>query len=140
MEARLWGDDLEKIFPIINPDTSDSGQIDNALEFLVLSGRSLPHAMMMLIPEAWDRDPSCPPTRGRSTATPVLDGAVGRARVDRVHGWSSRGRRARSNGLRPSRYWMTKDNFAVLASETGVLPIDPEMVTSKDGCSPAVCS
>src|SRR5258705_7337815 len=57
IRSGVWGDDLPKILPLVNPDTSDSGMVDNVLEFLVLSGRDLAHAVMMLIPEAWDRDP-----------------------------------------------------------------------------------
>ncbi len=137
MESRLWGDDLEKIFPIINPDTSDSGQIDNALEFLVLSGRSLPHAMMILIPEAWDRDPLMPADkrafyRYNQCLMEPWDGPASIAFTDGRHVGGVLDR----NGLRPSRYWVTKDNFVVLASETGVLPIDPEMVTYKGRLQP----
>ncbi|MEE8314852.1 MAG: glutamate synthase large subunit [Myxococcota bacterium] len=137
MESRLWGDDLEKIFPIIDPDTSDSGQIDNALEFLVLSGRSLPHAMMILIPEAWDRDPLMPADkkafyRYNQCLMEPWDGPASIAFTDGRHVGGVLDR----NGLRPSRYWVTKDNFVVLASETGVLPIDPEMVTYKGRLQP----
>jgi glutamate synthase domain-containing protein 2/glutamate synthase domain-containing protein 1/glutamate synthase domain-containing protein 3 len=137
IRSGVWGDDLAKIMPLINPDGSDSGMVDNVLEFLVLSGRELPHAMMMLIPEAWDRDPlmrdekkafyeyhQClmepwdgPASIGFSDGTRI--GAV----LDR-------------NGLRPSRYWVTKDGFVVLSSECGVLPINPEDVKYKGRLQP----
>ena len=137
MESELWGDDLEKIFPVIRGGASDSAQIDNALEFLVLSGRTLPHAMMMLIPEAWDRDPLMPAEkkafyRYNQCLMEPWDGPASMAFSDgrRVGGVLDR------NGLRPSRYWVTKDNFVVLASETGVLPIDPEAVTYKGRLQP----
>jgi glutamate synthase domain-containing protein 2/glutamate synthase domain-containing protein 1/glutamate synthase domain-containing protein 3 len=137
MESELWGDDLKKIFPIIRPDASDSLQIDNALEFLVLSGRSLPHAMMMLIPEAWDRDPLMPADkrafyRYHQCLMEPWDGPASMAFSDGRHVGGVLDR----NGLRPSRYWVTKENFAVLSSETGVLPIDPESVTYKGRLQP----
>ena len=138
MRSPLFGDDLHKIFPIIQDATpSDSAQIDNALEYLVLAGRSLPHAMMMLIPEAWDRDPlmsdekkafyeyhGClqEPWDGPASI-PFCDGVRIGAVLDR-------------NGLRPSRYVVTKDDFVVMASEVGVLPIDPAEVKLKGRLHP----
>ncbi len=137
MESELWGDDLEKIFPVIKAGASDSAQIDNALEFLVLSGRSLPHAMMMLIPEAWDRDPLMPADkkafyRYHQCLMEPWDGPASMAFTDGRHVGGVLDR----NGLRPSRYWVIDDNFVVLASETGVLPIDPEAVTYKGRLQP----
>jgi len=137
IRSGVWGDDLPKILPLVNPDTSDSGMVDNVLEFLVLSGRDLPHAMMMLIPEAWDRDPlmrdekkafyeyhQClmEPWDGPASMC-FSDGTRIGAVLDR-------------NGLRPSRYWVTKDGFVVLSSECGVLPINPEDVKYKGRLQP----
>ncbi|MFQ5514547.1 MAG: glutamate synthase large subunit [Myxococcota bacterium] len=137
MESRIWGDDLQKVFPIITPHFSDSAQIGNALEFLLLSGRDLAHAMMMLIPEAWDRDPLMPEDkrafyRYHQCLIEPWDGPASIAFTDgtRVGGVLDR------NGLRPSRYWVTKDGFVVLSSESGVLPIDPEDVEYKGRLQP----
>ncbi len=137
LESDVWGDDLEKLFPIITPDMSDSAQIGQALEFLVLSGRDLAHAMMMLIPEAWDRDPLMPPDKRafyqyHQCLMEPWDGPASIAFTDgvRVGGVLDR------NGLRPSRFWVTKDDFIVLASEAGVLPIDPQDVRQKGRLQP----
>ncbi|MCE2392236.1 MAG: glutamate synthase large subunit [Proteobacteria bacterium] len=137
MESGLWGDDLEKIFPIITPGMSDSAQINQALEFLVLSGRDLAHAMMMLIPEAWDRDPLMPDEKKafyqyHQCLMEPWDGPASIAFTDgtRIGGVLDR------NGLRPSRYWVTKDDFIVLSSEAGVLPIDPQDVRAKGRLQP----
>jgi glutamate synthase domain-containing protein 2/glutamate synthase domain-containing protein 1/glutamate synthase domain-containing protein 3 len=137
MRSDVWGDDLKKIFPIITPRMSDSAQIGQALEFLVLSGRDLAHAMMMLIPEAWDRDPLMPDEKKafyqyHQCMMEPWDGPASIAFTDgvRVGGVLDR------NGLRPSRYWITKDDFIVLSSEAGVLPIDPQDVKSKGRLQP----
>ncbi len=137
MKSELFGNDLEKIFPIIQPDGSDSASLDNAVEMLMLSGRSLPHAMAMLIPEAWDNDPSISAEK-RSfyeyhaslmepwdgpAAVAFTDGRIIGATLDR-------------NGLRPARYLVTHDDLLIMASETGVLPIEPERVKLKDRLEP----
>ena len=137
LESPLFGDDLKKLFPIIQPGGSDSASFDNALELLVQSGRSLPHAMAMLIPEAWDGNPHMEdskkafyeyhcslmePWDGPAAIT-FTDGRVIGATLDR-------------NGLRPARYVVTHDGLAVLASETGVLPIRPEDVKMKGRLQP----
>ena len=103
--------------------------LDNALEFLVLSGRDLAHAMMMLIPEAWDHDPLMRDEKKafyqyHQSLMEPWDGPASIACTDgtRIAGVLDR------NGLRPSRYWVTKDGFVVLSSECGVLPINPEDV------------
>ncbi len=137
LESPLFGDDLKKLFPIVQPGGSDSASFDNALELLVQSGRSLPHAMAMLIPEAWDGNPHMDdakkafyeyhcslmePWDGPAAVT-FTDGRVIGATLDR-------------NGLRPARYVVTHDGLAVLASETGVLPIKPEDVKFKGRLQP----
>src|SRR6266567_2408201 len=112
-ESELFRDDIQKILPIINTDGSDSAMFDNCLELLVLGGRSLPHAVMMRIPEPWDGPASIAFTDG------VRIGAV----LDR-------------NGLRPSRYYVTKDDLVIMASEAGVLPVGPERVALKGRLQP----
>ena len=137
LQSDLFGDDLKKLFPIIQPNGSDSASFDNALELLVQSGRSLPHAMAMLIPEAWDGHPYMDDARKAfyeyhcslmepwdgPAAIAFTDGRVIGATLDR-------------NGLRPARYVVTHDGVVVLASEAGVLPIRPENVKSKGRLRP----
>ena len=133
----LFGADLPKLFPIIQPGGSDSSAFDNALELLVQSGRSLPHAMTMLIPEAWDGNPHMDAARKAyyeyhcslmepwdgPAAIAFTDGRVIGATLDR-------------NGLRPARYLVTKDDMVVMSSETGVLPVKPEDVKMKGRLQP----
>src|SRR5580698_8297433 len=137
LESDLYGRDLQKIFPVIQPDGSDSLSFDNALELLVQSGRSLPHAMAMLIPEAWDNNPyidagkkafyeyhcSLMEPWDGPAAIAFTDGRVIGATLDR-------------NGLRPARYLVTKDDMVVMASEAGVLPVKPEDVRMKGRIQP----
>ena len=133
----LFGDDIQKILPVIQPTTSDSGMFDNALELLHHTGRSLPHAMMMMIPEAWQNHESMSDTKRAfyeyhacliepwdgPASIAFTDGTIVGAVLDR-------------NGLRPSRYVVTKDGFVVMASEVGVLDIPPENVLHKDRLQP----
>jgi glutamate synthase domain-containing protein 2/glutamate synthase domain-containing protein 1/glutamate synthase domain-containing protein 3 len=133
----LFGDDIKKLFPIITPGGSDSAMLDNAVELLAMSGRSLPHVMAMLIPEAWDRDRAMPedikafyeyhaslmePWDGPA-AVAFTDGRVIGATLDR-------------NGLRPGRYLITKDGLFIMASEAGVLPVKPEDIRMKGRLAP----
>ncbi len=135
--SELFGGDTSKILPIITPDASDSATFDNVLEMLVLCGRSLPHAVMMMIPEAWSGHEgmdagkkafyeyhSClmEPWDGPASIT-FTDGRYIGAVLDR-------------NGLRPSRYLVTDDDLVVMASETGVLPVPPENVRMKGRLQP----
>jgi glutamate synthase (NADPH) large chain len=137
LKSPLFGDDLKKLFPIIAPDGSDSANLDNAVELLVQAGRSLPHAMAMLIPEAWAGNPhmkaekrafyeyhAClmEPWDGPA-AIAFTDGRVIGATLDR-------------NGLRPGRYVVTHDDLAVMASEAGVLDVPPEQVKHKGRLQP----
>ena len=137
LASELFGDDLPKAFPIIQEDGSDSTKFDNCLEFLTLSGRSLPHAVMMMIPEPWENHESMDedkrafyeyhsclmePWDGPASIA-FTDGTVVGAVLDR-------------NGLRPSRYYVTKDDLVIMASEVGVLEVPPERVLEKRRLQP----
>ena len=137
LRSGLFGNDINKILPIIHPDGSDSAKFDETLEFLYLAGRSLPHAMMMMIPEPWPQHESMSdakkafyeyhstmmePWDGPASMV-FTDGAVVGAVLDR-------------NGLRPSRYCVTKDDMVVMASETGVLPLEPDRILRKSRLEP----
>ena len=136
-ESELFGEDMKKLLPILTEGASDSAILDNALELLYFTGRSLPHAMMMLVPEAWEYTRemseekrafyeyhSCliEPWDGPAVL-PFTDGRYIGAILDR-------------NGLRPSRFTVTKDGLVILASETGVLNTDPADVVSKGRLQP----
>ncbi len=137
LASSLLGDDIKKLMPIITPGGSDSANLDNAVELLTLAGRSLPHVLSMLIPEAWDNDPTMPedvralyefhaslmePWDGPA-AVAFTDGRVIGAKLDR-------------NGLRPGRYVVTSDGLIIMASEAGVLPVKPETVRRKGRLEP----
>src|SRR6202167_1854897 len=127
LKSPLFGDDLKKLFPVISPDGSDSANFDNAVELLLQAGRSLPHVMAMLIPEAWAGNPHMQPEKRAfyeyhaslmepwdgPAAIAFTDGRVIGATLDR-------------NGLRPGRYVVTHDDLVVLASEAGVLDVPAE--------------
>ena len=131
-ESDLFGEDTPKILPIINPNGSDSAMFDNTLELLVLAGRSLPHAMMMMIPEPWSNHESMDDDKRafyeyHSSLMEPWDGPASIAFTD--------GRKIGAvldrNGLRPSRYYVTKDDLVVMASEAGVLDLPPEDVAAQ---------
>ena len=137
MQSDLFGDDLRKLFPIIEPDCSDSGNFDNALELLLMSGRTLPEAVMMMIPEAWENHESISPEkRGfyeyHSCLQEPWDGPASIAFTDGQYIGAVLDR----NGLRPSRYYVTHDDFVIMASEVGVLPVPPEKVKIKGRLQP----
>ncbi len=132
LETPLFGDDLEKLYPIIQPGGSDSAAFDNALELLVLGGRSLPHTMMMMMPEAWENDERIDPDRRafyqyHSALMEPWDGPAVIAATD----GRTIGAALDRNGLRPARYSITRDGLVVLASEEGVLDIPPEDVVTR---------
>jgi glutamate synthase (NADPH/NADH) large chain len=129
--------DVSRLFPICTPGASDSASFDEVLELLHLAGRSLPHAVLMMIPEAWENATSMEPARrdfyafhsalmepwdGPACVT-FTDGTVIGAVLDR-------------NGLRPGRWWRTSDDLVILASEAGVIDIDPATVTAKGRLQP----
>ena len=129
--------ELEKLKPIIGENHSDSGSFDNILEFLVLSGRSLPHALMMMIPEAWEHDDSMEEYKKsfyeyHSNLMEPWDGPASIVFTDGILVGATLDR----NGLRPSRYLLTKDNTLIVASEAGVLPIDQSTVELKGRLQP----
>ncbi len=130
-------DEIKKLLPIIDENGSDSSKLDNVIELLVMGGRSLPHVMMMLIPEAWEKDPSMSsekrafyeyhgaimePWDGPASVA-FTDGDIIGATLDR-------------NGLRPSRYQLTDDDILVMASEAGVLQFPPEKIKLKGRLQP----
>jgi len=137
LASPLFGADIKKLFPIIQPAGSDSAAFDNAVELLVMSGRSIPHAMAMLIPEAWSSNPHMNPEKKAfyeyhaslmepwdgPAAIAFTDGRVIGATLDR-------------NGLRPARYLVTDDGLIIMASEAGVLPVKAEHVKLKGRLQP----
>jgi len=137
LQSPLFGDDIKKLFPIIQPNGSDSAAFDNALELLLLSGRSLPHAMAMLIPEAWSKNHYMNPQKRafyeyHASLMEPWDGPAAVAFTD----GRSIGAVLDRNGLRPARYLVTNDNLVIMASETGVLNIKPEDVKYKGRLQP----
>ena len=137
MRSESFGDDLAKLFPVVEPDCSDSGNFDNVLEFLLMAGRTLPEAVMMMIPEAWQqRHDMAPDKRAfyeyNSCLMEPWDGPASIAFTD----GTCIGAVLDRNGLRPSRYYITADDRCIMASEVGVLPIAPERVVEKGRLRP----
>ena len=132
IKTDIFGTDVEKAFPVCTPGASDSARFDEVLELLHLGGRSLPHSVLMMIPEAWERNEDMDPERRAFYAyhsalmepwdgpasVCFSDGTVVGAVLDR-------------NGLRPSRIWVTDDGLVVMASEVGVLDLDPARVVKR---------
>jgi glutamate synthase (ferredoxin) len=136
-ESKLFGDDLKKCIPVIDTEGSDSGIFDNAFELLVLAGRSLPHAMMMMIPEPWSNHESMSQERKdfyefHGCLMEPWDGPASVAFTDGIRIGATLDR----NGLRPSRYYVTKDDLVVMASEVGVLDIPPDRIVKKGRLQP----
>src|SRR5436189_2706108 len=133
----LLGNDLRKVLPVTREGLSDSATFDNVLEFLVMNGRSLPHAILMMIPEPWQNHEAMSPERRAfyeyhaslmepwdgPASIAFTDGTVIGAILDR-------------NGLRPSRYYVTRDDLVVMASEVGVLDVPPSSVLVKERLHP----
>lgn len=136
-QSELFGEDMSKLFPIATPGASDSAIFDNAVELLYHSGRSLPRAIMMMIPEAWQRhatmdDPHKAFYEYHSCMIEPWDGPASIAFSD----GTCIGAVLDRNGLRPSRYTVTKDDLVIMASETGVLDVQPQNVRSKGRLQP----
>ena len=136
-EAELFGEDIRKIRPIINPNGSDSGMFDNTLELLYLSGRSLPHAMMMMIPEPWSNHESMDDQKRAfyQYHSSLMEPWDGPASISFTDG-KQIGAVLDRNGLRPGRYYITKDDLVILASEAGVLDVPPENIARKGRLQP----
>jgi glutamate synthase (NADPH/NADH) large chain len=129
MDSDWFGEEIKSIFPVILPGKSDSAQMDMVVELLLMTGRSLPEVMMMLVPEAWEKNKNMPEAKRAfyeynscimepwdgPASIPFTDGNYIGAVLDR-------------NGLRPSRYSVTKDGYVIMSSETGVIEIDPKNI------------
>ncbi|MCW2611968.1 MAG: gltB [Cryptosporangiaceae bacterium] len=129
--------DLERIFPICTPGASDSASFDEVLELLHLGGRSLPHAVLMMIPEAWENNETMDPARRAfyEFHSSLMEPWDGPACVSFTDG-TRIGAVLDRNGLRPARWWRTSDDLVVLASEAGVLELDPATVVQKGRLQP----
>ncbi|HCC01005.1 MAG TPA: glutamate synthase subunit alpha, partial [Ruminococcaceae bacterium] len=137
LQSAVFGDDLQKVLPVINPDGSDSAMFDNVVEFLYLSGMPIERVMMMMIPEPWEHHEGMSPEKQafyefQSCMMEPWDGPVAMCFTDgkRVGAVLDR------NGLRPARYLETTDGFVVLASETGALDIPQEKILRKERLHP----
>ncbi len=136
-ESKALGNEIKKVFPVINGEGSDSAMLDNTLEFLYMNGIDLPQAVMMAIPEPWRKDPYMAKCKKEfyhyystmmepwdgPAAILFSDGDILGAVLDR-------------NGLRPSRYYITKDNNLILSSEVGALEVDPKIIIKKSRLQP----
>ena len=137
LESNWFGEDIKSILPIILPKKSDSASMDMAVELLLMTGRSLPEVMMMLIPEAWEKNDEMSETKKAfyeynsclmepldgPSSIPFTDGNFIGAVLDR-------------NGLRPSRYSVTKDGYVIMSSEIGVIELEPENVAQHGRLEP----
>ncbi len=137
LASRELGNDWAKILPVIDESGSDSSMFDNCLEFLHLSGRSLPHAVMMMVPEPWSRHRQMSPEKRafyeyHACLMEPWDGPAAITFTDGVRIGAVLDR----NGLRPSRYWVTRDDLVILASESGVLPVTPNRILKKGRLQP----
>ncbi|WP_432103369.1 glutamate synthase large subunit [Streptomyces sp. bgisy091] len=138
LASDLFGaENLDRIFPVCTPDASDSASFDEVLELLHLGGRSLPHSVLMMVPEAWENHASMDPARRafyqyHATMMEPWDGPACVTFTDGTQVGAVLDR----NGLRPGRYWVTDDGLVVLSSEVGVLDIDPAKVVRKGRLQP----
>ena len=137
LESDLIPGDLKRLFPIVNDSGSDSASFDEVLELLYLGGRSLPHSVLMMIPEAWENHATMPQIRKDFYAfhSALMEPWDGPACVTFTDGHQI-GAVLDRNGLRPSRFWVTDDGLVVLASEVGVLDFKPESVVRKSRLQP----
>ncbi|MEM9367149.1 MAG: glutamate synthase large subunit [Planctomycetota bacterium] len=136
-ESEVFGDELKSLFPVIEPHLSDSGTFDNVLEFLLMNGRTLQEAIMMMVPEAWQKHQTMSEEKRAfyeyfSCLMEPWDGPASIAFTDGKYIGATLDR----NGLRPSRYYITHDDRVIMASEVGVLPVDPTVVREKGRLQP----
>jgi len=137
LASPLFGDELKKAYPVNEPDLSDSGNFDNVLELLVMGGRTLPESVMMMIPEAWENHNEMSESKKafyeyHSCLMEPWDGPASIVFTDGKYIGAVLDR----NGLRPSRFYITDDDTVIMASEVGVLPIDPATVLKKGRLQP----
>jgi glutamate synthase (ferredoxin) len=137
LRSSAFGDGLAKVLPVVRPGGSDTATFDNVLEFLVMAGRSLPHAVLMMIPEPWSGNPAMDPAvrafyEYHSSLMEPWDGPASIAFTD----GTLIGAVLDRNGLRPSRFCITKDDLVIMASEVGVLDIPADRVVLKDRLRP----
>ncbi|MFM1952157.1 MAG: hypothetical protein RJA33_951 [Actinomycetota bacterium] len=137
LKSEYFGEDLERIFPIVEMSGSDSASFDEVLELLYLGGRSLPHSILMMIPEAWENHATMSQKRRDFYAfhASMMEPWDGPACVTFTNGYQV-GAVLDRNGLRPSRYWVTDDGLVVLASEVGVLDFPAEKIVRKGRLQP----
>jgi glutamate synthase domain-containing protein 1 len=137
LESDLFGDDISKVFPIVNDEGSDSAKFGNCLEFLTLAGRPIEHAVMMMIPEPWQKHESMSREKKDfyNYHSCIMEPWDGPASIGFTDGYKV-GAVLDRNGLRPSRYYVTKDDLVILASEVGVLDIPAERVLYKGRLQP----
>ncbi len=130
-------DEMEMLLPVIMEGQSDSAYLDNIIELLTLCGRSLPHVLMMLIPEAWDGNEEMDPAKKAfyEFHSSIMEPWDGPASISFTNG-KIIGATLDRNGLRPSRYCVTNDDRVIMASETGVLPVDPATIIEKGRLQP----
>lgn len=136
-KSDIFGDELNKVLPVINKNGSDSSMLDNTIEFLYMNGRTLPHIMMMLIPEPWSKNHEMDKEKRsfyeyNSTMMEPWDGPAAIAFTD----GDMLGATLDRNGLRPSRYYVTKDDYLILSSEVGVMNVESENVKYKGRLTP----
>ncbi|HEY5955227.1 MAG TPA: glutamate synthase subunit alpha, partial [Polyangiaceae bacterium] len=136
-DGRVFGEEVRHILPIIGPGGSDSAMLDNVAEMLLQAGRSLPHVMMMLVPEAWQNDRLMPAQKRDFYAyhSCLVEPWDGPAALAFTNG-KQIGAILDRNGLRPARWTITKDGLIILGSETGVLEVPPEEVERKGRLEP----
>ena len=137
MHSTVYGTDLQSVFPVVEPDCSDSGNFDNVLEFLLMTGRTLQGAIMMMVPEAWQKHETMPQDKRafyefNSALMEPWDGPASIAFTDGRYIGALLDR----NGLRPSRYYVTHDDRVIMASEVGVLPVAADNIKEKGRLQP----
>jgi len=137
LKSEMFGDDIKKLFPVVEPNKSDSASFDNVLEFLFLTGRSLPHALSMMVPESWNEKNPIPDSlkafyEYHSTFMEPWDGPASLVFSDGRYIGGTLDR----NGLRPSRYVITQDDMIVMGSEVGIQQFKPDEIREKGRLKP----